>query len=522
VIESYSERWDLTKSRYRVAILRDGNALEWCETTSDGVTTGRGETLHVTSVPSAIHDLIGTLRAEGYHLGGHEQYDPRQLAAYLAQLEQPDPTSEQQPGGAFWSDLNRDLGNPEFAAAYEQATQEIRAADADHSDVTAEAGPQRSDGADVLRRFLAHEYEQEGATDDTPVFDAAGYELTYGHLREVLRERDAVGDDATEKVADRLMADLKLRSMEIRNGTMDMDLTDARELCAMFVSAARAMLGDAPNYTETPIGFPKAHVDFEVKIAESPDDWYVLTVQRKWGMTPHEARLKAEAERDQLQRQLEAAEAQPTEVAQLYKLLADLVPLDDDATDACWFDHHGGCQAHGYLSLELGEKCPVAEARELLAARHTVKPTAKFDLPALVEPTPPPPDPHRVTVHTIRVLGPNREDDWTDEVSYDIEHTPHCDALPYMQNCWIDHQQYEAGTDDWPTERGVYIATGEAVKYFNGEVTEYDFVIDFEPEPNPLETVVAEAAADIAATPADHDPEPAPPATPWLIEAGDD
>ncbi|MEV4079206.1 hypothetical protein AB0J43_02785 [Nonomuraea fuscirosea] len=34
----------------------------------------------------------------------------------------------------------------------------------------------------------------------------------------------------------------------------------------------------------------------------------------------------------------------------------------------CSFDHHGGCQEHGYLSLEPGERCPQAELRELLAA----------------------------------------------------------------------------------------------------------------------------------------------------------
>jgi hypothetical protein len=45
------------------------------------------------------------------------------------------------------------------------------------------------------------------------------------------------------------------------------------------------------------------------------------------------------------------------------RLIADLVDSDD-----CWFDHHGGCQAHGYLSLEPGEKCPQQEAKELLAA----------------------------------------------------------------------------------------------------------------------------------------------------------
>jgi hypothetical protein len=34
--------------------------------------------------------------------------------------------------------------------------------------------------------------------------------------------------------------------------------------------------------------------------------------------------------------------------------------------DPCWFDHHGGCQAHGFLSLKPGEKCPNARALELL------------------------------------------------------------------------------------------------------------------------------------------------------------
>lgn len=42
-------------------------------------------------------------------------------------------------------------------------------------------------------------------------------------------------------------------------------------------------------------------------------------------------------------------------------LIRDLTDPDD-----CWFDHHGGCQAHGYLSLEPGEKCPHAEAKEVL------------------------------------------------------------------------------------------------------------------------------------------------------------
>ncbi|WP_327139382.1 hypothetical protein [Nocardia sp. NBC_01327] len=34
---------------------------------------------------------------------------------------------------------------------------------------------------------------------------------------------------------------------------------------------------------------------------------------------------------------------------------------------ACWHDHHGGCQAHGYLRLEPGELCPHAVAKQLIA-----------------------------------------------------------------------------------------------------------------------------------------------------------
>src|SRR5262249_18999095 len=39
--------------------------------------------------------------------------------------------------------------------------------------------------------------------------------------------------------------------------------------------------------------------------------------------------------------------------------------------DPCRFDHHGGCQAHGFLSLQPGEKCPQAELNELLAPAPT-------------------------------------------------------------------------------------------------------------------------------------------------------
>lgn len=46
----------------------------------------------------------------------------------------------------------------------------------------------------------------------------------------------------------------------------------------------------------------------------------------------------------------------------LHPLLRDMTDPDD-----CSFDHHGGCQTHGYLSLEPGELCPHEEARQWLA-----------------------------------------------------------------------------------------------------------------------------------------------------------
>lgn len=54
-------------------------------------------------------------------------------------------------------------------------------------------------------------------------------------------------------------------------------------------------------------------------------------------------------------RQLRAA------AEEMRALLTELVD-----PDPCWFDHNGGCQAHGYLSLAPGEKCPNERTKELL------------------------------------------------------------------------------------------------------------------------------------------------------------
>ncbi|UYM26604.1 hypothetical protein SEA_BAUER_55 [Arthrobacter phage Bauer] len=54
--------------------------------------------------------------------------------------------------------------------------------------------------------------------------------------------------------------------------------------------------------------------------------------------------------------------AMPHLLTQATALIRDLSDRDE-----CWFDHHGGCQAHGYLSLEAGETCPQADAKAWVA-----------------------------------------------------------------------------------------------------------------------------------------------------------
>ncbi len=65
-----------------------------------------------------------------------------------------------------------------------------------------------------------------------------------------------------------------------------------------------------------------------------------------------------------------AEQGEPSD--QIKQLLRDLTDPDD-----CEFDHHGGCQAHGYLSLQPGELCPHAEAKQLIAGWLPVPNTTK-------------------------------------------------------------------------------------------------------------------------------------------------
>lgn len=131
-----------------------------------------------------------------------------------------------------------------------------------------------------------------------------------GEVDELLTELDGRDEEARERWIAKTLDETSIKAMEFRAG-MSMELEPAREMVAHWVGAARGMLGSAENYSETPI-------EMVVKVAESPET-YAFTLQRVGKLAPHQARQRAEAERDQLAQALaELTGVEPSEI------LADL------------------------------------------------------------------------------------------------------------------------------------------------------------------------------------------------------
>ena len=74
---------------------------------------------------------------------------------------------------------------------------------------------------------------------------------------------------------------------------------------------------------------------------------------------------------DQVVAEVLAGRARITELEAAQAALRPLIESFIDP-DQCLFDHHGGCQAHGYLSLEPGELCPNEEAKRWIAANPPI------------------------------------------------------------------------------------------------------------------------------------------------------
>lgn len=122
----------------------------------------------------------------------------------------------------------------------------------------------------------------------------------YDEREQLLAELGGRDEEARERWIEQQLAQTGLKAMDFRNG-MAMELEPARELVAHWVGAARAMLGDAPNYTETP-------VEMEVKVGESPERFaFVLQRVAPDALTPHQARQRAEERADKAEAAIDRA-----------------------------------------------------------------------------------------------------------------------------------------------------------------------------------------------------------------------
>lgn len=104
---------------------------------------------------------------------------------------------------------------------------------------------------------------------------------------------DLLAEAAAQRWLDKQLAETGIRAMDFRNGAT-MELEPAREMVAHWVGAARGMLGNAPNYSETA-------VEMVVKVGEDPQQ-FAFTLQRVGKLTPHQARQQAEHARDEVLR----------------------------------------------------------------------------------------------------------------------------------------------------------------------------------------------------------------------------
>lgn len=121
--------------------------------------------------------------------------------------------------------------------------------------------------------------------------DHANCHVSTETLRPVIEA--VLAEASAQRWLNKQLAETGIRAMDFRNGA-SMELEPAREMVAHWVGAARGMLGDAPNYSETPI-------EMVVKVGEDPER-FAFTLQRVGKLTPHQARQQAERERDSVLR----------------------------------------------------------------------------------------------------------------------------------------------------------------------------------------------------------------------------
>lgn len=200
----------------------------------------------------------------------------------------------------------------------------------------------------------------------------------------IAEEAQPVSDVRRQQYTDALVALLRAKGYDPEDPDVDHDQFD-RET-AEVVDAVMAVRDAELAQALAELAEARAQVAIDTQVMEKADrdiDGIIATGRyfrqqaeqtQTWGeqhrdrANRYRERLKTtEAARDRYQKAWEAAEEAwrdaTARAEQAEALLRDLAD-----PDPCVHDHHGGCQAHGYLSLQPGERCPHAEAKEHLAA----------------------------------------------------------------------------------------------------------------------------------------------------------
>lgn len=107
-----------------------------------------------------------------------------------------------------------------------------------------------------------------------------------------------VEDEAISRMADQFVAESRFRSMQVRNGVVEIEAQPAREIVAQWIGASRTLIGDTPNY-----------IEMDVSLADTGEG-YTFYLMRRGRLTPHKARQIAEV-------RTEAAEAKLAEIEAL-------------------------------------------------------------------------------------------------------------------------------------------------------------------------------------------------------------
>jgi len=129
-------------------------------------------------------------------------------------------------------------------------------------------------------------------------------------VRKVLAEVERLGGELgqllEEKAAAFVDATTMFRGLTIRDGQAHLEIEPAREMILIWCASVRAMLDEhlAQNYTETELEMPANSVSLDIQDGQNPTDSYTLTLQRRYGKTPHQLRMEAERERDELRERL--------------------------------------------------------------------------------------------------------------------------------------------------------------------------------------------------------------------------